>query len=319
MEHTGVGTIKLFNSFTTIESGSPRYVIQIGRSGDYLYWSGSAWIISDETYNQANDVTTFNSNCGSLSVDGEKYGQFMIIFPDTNIQCIVDELTTNMNVDIGYPTDNPYLEINAEFRSDSIQSFIESSIKSGNDEIKYIFIQDSEYYWYDESVLDFVVSDGSYDQANTVTEIQDVLPAFEGIAYSYSIRIFLHSDDSTTTPQLDILTIGYDLAGEEPDEIYLCEVVFDEFQTDADPDIQEIIIELVNDPVKYKDNIILRRERYVKTPNINGRITQKLADTSNMALDNRNREQRYKVLIGTKTYYINVPEQALAYFWDLIV
>lgn len=318
-EHAGLGTIISFDEFNTVETGEPRYTVQIGRSGDYLYFNGAVWAISDGTYDQANIVSVFNANISSLDVMGETYGQFQIHFHDTNDLDAVSTLEAVVTVNTGYPTTNPYLELNTSIRADSLISIIETATKSGSDEVKYIFIQNSDYIWYDSTLGDFTASDGTYAQSNSASELQAILPAFSDLTYDYGMRIFLHSDDGTTTPELDTLALTYDLAGDDPDDIYLCEVVFDLFQTDADADTQDIIIELVNDPVQYKDNVIIRKERYTKTPNINGRVTQKLAETINMALDRRGREQRYKIKIGSKTYYINVPEQSLAYFWDLVV
>lgn len=319
LEHIGQGEILSFNTMTTVETGSPRYTIQIGRSGDYLYYNGVMWAISDGSYSQSNDITTFNNNLSSLNVLGELYGQFKITFSDSNDQSLVSNLDAEVTENGDYYT-NSYLEVNTIIRADSLISMLEDSTKLGSDEVKYILIQNSNYLWFDSNVMSFVASNGTYSESNTVAELQAVLPAFNEQEYDYSLRIFLHSDDGSTTPELDTVTLSYDVAGEQPDSISLCEVVFDIFQTDADPDTQSITIKLLNDPVKYKNNIVIRREVYEEIPNqTTGRISVKLVETVNMELDKKGVEQVYLVTIGNITYKINVPNQSLAYFWDLIV
>ena len=215
MEKTGDGTIKLFNSLTSAYTGSPRILLEIGRSGDKLYWDGDSWEISDETYDQATDPVTFNTNCDSLDIDGEIYGQFIIVFPDSNILSSFDELTANMNVDIGYADDNPYIEPNTTFRADGLAGFTEVSTKSGSDKIKHILKKNSIWYYHDGN--DWVESNETYAQANTAAEIETYKADFltEGYGKNIKLRSFLHSDDGSTTPALDTITISYNFSGDE--------------------------------------------------------------------------------------------------------
>ena len=106
MEDTNPGTIQLFNAFTTTETGTPRYTLQIGRSGNYLYWNGSAWVTSNNTYAQANTAAVFNTNAPSLPVSGEIYGQFKMLFDDSNTISSVSDLNANMTIQ-EYSTSNP--------------------------------------------------------------------------------------------------------------------------------------------------------------------------------------------------------------------
>lgn len=214
MQHTGDGTIKLFNSFSTTETGTPRYTLQIGQSGNYLYWNGSTWTVSDGTYEQANDSSVFNTNCGSLPVNGEEYGQFKIIFPDSNTISSVSELTANMNVDIGYLTTNPTIETVSSFRSDELVNYLETSTKTGSDEIKAVLKKNGVSYYHNG--ISWVTSDNTYTQSNTATEILTYISTFTTIGVNIKIKWFLHSADGTTTPYLDNIYIEYDFSGELP-------------------------------------------------------------------------------------------------------
>jgi hypothetical protein len=207
MEHSDVGTIKLFNSFSTTESGSPRYTLQIGRSGDYLYWNGSAWVVSDGSYAQANTATTFNSNCASLDVDEENYGQFKIHFPESNTQSYVDELTANMNVDIGYTTDAQKITVNTTFKGSELLTFLETATKPANTECKYTIEVDGQEKHYSGGLQD---SDGTYAQANTANEISTNIADFVTTRSTIRLYTFLYTSDDQVRPEIDINTITYD-------------------------------------------------------------------------------------------------------------
>lgn len=307
MEHVGDGSINLFNSFATTETGTPKYTLQIGRSGNYLYWNGLAWVLSDGTYSQANDETTFNTNCGSLPVDGEKYGQFKIIFPDSSTQSSVSELTANMNVDNGYVTTNPCIITLEEFYTDKIYDFIETSSFSGNDNIKYNLKKGSKWYYYNG--LTWTESNGTYSQSNTENEIENNKGTFTDEAIRTALKIFLHSGNGSTSPELSNVKINYDFAGIQHESIHLTEFWFDIFQTDSNAGEKIITLELAREAVKYKTRTVIEKEIYTLTINDSGRVTKKIADTENMEEFNDGIEMYYILKIGNKIYYINIPEQ----------
>ena len=60
-------------------------------------------------------------------------------------------------------------------RSDLLESFTESSTKTGSDEIKYILSKDSIQYFYSGS---WIVSDGTYIESNTASEISAQISTF---------------------------------------------------------------------------------------------------------------------------------------------
>jgi hypothetical protein len=216
MEHTGDGTIKLFNSLSTIENGTPRILLEIGRSGNKLYWNGSAWVVSDETYAQATGLTVFNTNCSTLPVNGEKYGQFTIIFPDSNTVNSISELTANLNVDIGYLTTNPTISPYTGFRTDGLEDWVETVTKTGDDNIKRMIKLNSDYYY----LLDGEWTIGSLLYVNSMT-ISEILAEkesllTEGYGKTFIPITFLHSDDGTTTPYLDTDIITYNFSGNSP-------------------------------------------------------------------------------------------------------
>jgi len=209
MEHSGDGTITAFNTFATTESGSPRVTLDIGQSGDDLYWSGSAWGISDGTYAQATDAVTFNTNCGSLPVSGENYGQFKIYFTDSNTQSSVSELTANMDIEL-YSTTNPTITFTETIRSDGVESFVESASISGSDNIKYT--HNGKYI----TGGAWATSDGIYSQSSVVSDNNTYASDLTTIPTTIETVVFLHSENGLTTPTLTSLTTTYSFAGAAP-------------------------------------------------------------------------------------------------------
>lgn len=316
MEHTGEGTIKLFNSFSTTEIGSPRYTLQIGRSGNYLYWNGSAWVISDGTYNQANDAITFNTNCGSLDVDGEDYGQFKIIFPDSNTQSKVDELTANMNVDIGYLTTNPTIEMITGFRTDDLERFTETSTKTGSDEIKYILKKGSSWYYWTGTA--WAVSDGTYTQSNTASEIETNKASFVDESTECYVKLFLHSDDGTTSPEIDNLQIDFSYAGETPDTLNKCLVWGYTFDGEGNPLTDVIKIRLNKYIVQYGDySSVLKNDDIEVTPDDTGYWEVELIENENMVSPDAE-DVKYIFDFGdTNVFEKTVPNESTKAYNDL--
>jgi hypothetical protein len=207
MEHTGDGSILAFNSFDTTEVNTPRYTIQIGRSGNYLYWNGLEWVTSNGTYSQANDESTFNTNCEELPVSGEKYGQFKIIFTGSNSLSSVSELTANMNVNNGYLTTDPYLKIITKIRTNDLLEVLSSITKVGSDEIKIILTKnDIPYFWNGTS---WIIGSLDYAHSNTVTDVNTNCITFVENGTDIYIYVFFHSATGSTTPDIDYLTLNY--------------------------------------------------------------------------------------------------------------
>ena len=307
MEHVGDGTIKLFNSFSTTRQGTPHFTLQIGRSGNYLYWTGSAWAVSDGSYTQSNDSDTFNAHCTTLPVAGEKYGQFKIIFPDSNTISDVDTLTANMNVDNGYVTTNPTIESISSFWHDELIEFLATITATGNDAVKFIIKKAGAWYYWNGSA--WVESDGTYSQSNTYDEIDDNAESFTDVAVLTYVKMFLHSDDGTTYPEIDLLSINYDFAGDTPEEIHLTELWFDVFQTDADIATDTITIQLAKSVVKYKNRTMIAKEIHTLSIAEDGRVQIDIADTENMNEYSDGVEMYYILKIGSdKIYHLNIPE-----------
>lgn len=218
--HTGIGTILDFTEFETVEANDPRYTIQIGRSGNYLYWDGAAWSVSNGTYAQATAATDFSDNVASLDIDGEIYGQFKIYFADSKNQAYVDTLTATVSEIIGYPTDNPTIAVNSSFRTSNILDIEDTTTITGSDEVKYVFNVSGQNRWVDgASAAD---SNGTYAESNTLEEMLVDIENIVNTRKSVYPIVFLHSEDGQSTPELDLISITYNAAIGDPTGLILC-------------------------------------------------------------------------------------------------
>jgi len=111
-----------------------------------------------------------------------------------------------------YYTDNPVIQpIYGAFYDDDLYSFAEVSTVTGSDAIKYQVSNNGyEWYYYDSS--NWVTATGGYTggQVNTAAEINTNLATFMSTVDTtgeFYYRAYLHSDDGTTTPQLDRVDI----------------------------------------------------------------------------------------------------------------
>lgn len=221
MEYTGPGTMIAAQAFTTIESGLPRYTVQVDRSGDDLYWDGSAWVVSDGTYAQATDAETANANAPAVPCVGAIYGQFKLYFPDSDTISDVDN-TILLLTGQAYPVDNPTIKPASAINADSFDSYSETVIKAGSDDIKNVVEIDGQNKYWNGSAW---VNSAGYAQSNSESDSMDNASALD-ITLGVELRTVwhIHSENGMTTPALDLATLGYDFFGPPDTKPETCEV-----------------------------------------------------------------------------------------------
>lgn len=315
MEHTGDGTIVSFTSLVTTESGTPKYTLQIGRSGNYLYWNGSAWATSDGSYTQSTDAATFTAQGGSLPVSGEIYGQFRIHFPDSNTINDIDELTANMIVEL-YSTSNPTIQPSAIISMEALEGFTETATKTGSDEVKYVLYKNNAPYYYNSG---WVTSNETYSQANTAAEIETNKTTFTTTGVNFTWKAFLHSDNGQTTPDLDNVAVTYDFFS-SAETINKCIVYGYMYKADGSADTTSFKVRLSANAIKYGAYSSMADDEITITPNSSGYWEQELVETANMPDDvyyefvftNSVNRVPTETLISK-----NVPNESTKAFWEL--
>lgn len=202
------GTFLSATSFSATDSNAPRYTVQIGQSGTYLYWNGSAWVASDGSYAQANPASVLNANAPALDVEGELYIQIRAHFESSNVLQSVDSLSLSILETVGYSTDAQRVKAIERFTAGELTSFIEAASAPVGAHVRYILeIDSSQFYWNGTS---FSRSNGSFAQANTAEELHDnILKAMDREHYVRLIAL-LKTDDNSETPELTSSTFEYD-------------------------------------------------------------------------------------------------------------
>lgn len=310
MEYTGAGTLIAVTNFVTSFGGSPRLALQIGQSGDWLYWDGAQWTDNDDTYAQANDPATFAANVATLPVTGEIYGQFKIYFTDTNTQGTFEDLVITLTAQI-YSIDNSYLDINSRWYMDKLEAISAVKTVTGSDEVKLALKKGTQFYYILGGVL--TESDGTYSQSTTVEDWETYKALFTSVKTYIGVRIFLHSNDGTTTPSIDTLTIQYSYAGETPDTINTCLVWYDGYKDGGDVNLRPIKIYSINSHIKYKNVTKIFKEERTVYPDSTGYWEIELVENENME---GNQGYVFEWDKNDKSYLI-VPDQETANINDL--
>ena len=208
--HAGAGQILSLDGLVTTEVGIPHYTFELN-GGDHLYWSGSAWVTSNDTYAQANNSAIANANLPTFPVPvGATLLHVHVYFPDGNTQASVDDLTVTHTGNTIFNITNPTIVPNTSVSQDALLSFLATLTAAGLDAVQFTLqVDGQEKYWNGSAWVD---ADGTYAQTNDLATIQANLAAFTDRGDLVPV-IYLHSDDGSTTPDIDNIEISFDFYG----------------------------------------------------------------------------------------------------------
>lgn len=213
------GTIYSLDSFTEMGQNDPRYTLSID-GVDWYYWNGSNWVVSDETYAQANVDSDIDANIGQFEDDVTvpdpwQNVYLQIHFTDSDLRQQVNTVTVGYTADDAYPTTGPTIVPNSGVEADELCSFIEDATVSGSDIIRWVLRFDSTDYWWNGAA--WAVADGTLGQTNTAAEIHANAMSWD-ISSGGSIRPIARpvSDDGSTTPSLTSVEFEYSFFISDP-------------------------------------------------------------------------------------------------------
>lgn len=211
--YTGLGNIIALNSGTVTEVGAPRFIF------NSQYWNGSAWVSSDGTYAQSNDLATASANFATF-VPGGNTITWSVIFPDTNTQSSVEDLNI-VYTGQHYATEGTLLT-NSSFIARDITAFQATETIPANTAIKYAIEVNGTNKYHNGSA--WVDSDGTNAQANTLAEIQANIDNLISLNSTIKILIVLTSTSQQATPEIDLISVTYDFGALEPSPPTQCQV-----------------------------------------------------------------------------------------------
>lgn len=196
--YSGTGSLQTFTAFSVTDTGSPRYIL------NGSYWNGSAWVASDDSYSQANSEADVNTNIGSLTASDSLVVK--VVTPTGGTQATADDVSVTYTGQI-YPTDTPTIEATTQFGSSALATFAETTTTPGSDAVQYVLVvDDQDRYWDGAAWAD---SNGTYAQSNPATTINTNAATAISSRSEMNVKAFLSSDDGSTTPELDLVSITH--------------------------------------------------------------------------------------------------------------
>lgn len=160
-----------------------------------------------------------------------------------------------------YPTTNPTIEMTTGFNLETLEGFIETSTKTGSDEIKYVLKKGNDWYYY--SAGNWIITTGdNYTESNTAGTINAVKATFTDTGIESKVKLFLHSANGSTTPEIDQLEVDYNYYAGEPTLPATCIVFGYCFDESSNPvEGAKIEIYLTNNPAIYNNNLVIIFEK----------------------------------------------------------
>lgn len=203
--YTDVGALVALTNTTMTEVGSPKYTIEDA------YHNGTAWVVSNGTYGQANDLSTVVANLATLSVSGETVLSWSVVFPDSNILSSVDDLSITYTGQkyntLGHL--EPVLPINVQSLLDYDHNALD---ETGNAYTRVILKIDNQLTYWNGAA--WVNSDGTELQSNTLADVTaNVGSLVFGSNSTVFVRWLLISSADNETPLLQNSIIEFDFGG----------------------------------------------------------------------------------------------------------
>lgn len=321
-DEVNVGGNGLFSvsSFTETATVTPpdsiKYVLSKDGGVTWLYWSGSAWVASSG-FGQSNTLAQLNANIAAFDFVPNRIMVMAYLHSDTgNTTPSLDEFQVNYEP-AQYPLDNPDIVTNTDFSGTSICGFSEFVSKSGNDNIKYQVVVDGINKWWNGA--NWTTATG-YSQTNTAGEIQGngatILPGTSNS--SFKIRVFIHSDDGTTTPSIENIALCYEFLSPPIDPPSRC-IVSGTFQNSlGQPEESVKVSAVINAPAEVDlKNIRIPNTPVTTTTNQLGQWNLDLVRSSEYDPD-----RTYTITFQKRGYEnshtITVPDQPTAEINDLV-
>lgn len=187
------------------------------------YWNGSVWAASSNTYATSMPSADWIANYASFPSGQLSTGVTIKIFTDNSSNQMSNSATSFTINEREYSIANPSVIETAQITTDGLISLdqVPNPPYSGSDLVKYVFNKDGvDYYWNSTA---WVVSSG-YAQSNTFAEINTNIAAWNLIAgtLAMKLKIYLHSNDGSTTPLITSNTVTYNNFGGLSQTIPIC-------------------------------------------------------------------------------------------------
>jgi len=196
-----------------------------------------------------------------------------------------------------FPIDNPTISPKSTIRMSDINSFSSNIIATGSDEIRGVITEGGQDKYWNGSIW---ADSSNYNETNTISDINTNLSSLVITGSSLiGYKLYLHSDDGSTTPEVEDVDLTYDLnVTIEENEC----IVFGTI-TDVSVDVESAVIRGYLDKPFFRSNNLISVDKTVQT-DIDGFFEISLIETETTG-DKLNIDIDYTLVDGTqkkKTY-----------------
>lgn len=252
------------------------------------FTTGANRVFIDGTQHGVTETTTLtrSANIGILRIGRSPYlsavsnysVKHIVIF--NTVQHTSDYTPTDWSEIPQYSPTDPYLDINSRWYMDELEAISAVKTITGSDQVKIALKKGTQFYYISGGVL--TESDGTYSQSITIEDWETYKALFTSVKIYVGVRVFLHSNDGSTTPSIDTLTIQYSYAGESPDTVNTCLVWYDGYKDGGDANLKPIKIYSINSHIKYKNQTRIFKEERTIYPDSTGYWEIELVENENM-------------------------------------
>lgn len=270
--YSGLGTFQAYTSLAVTDDSVPVYTL------NGLYWNGSAWVTSNNSAAQANTVAAINTNIATLPFSSTL--QVKAVFPPGPVQGTLSSLTVTYTGQ-GYPTDAPAIGPLTPLTAVAVTEFTPMATTPDSTHVNYYFgLGGVNYYWNGSA---WVVSDGSYMESNTASDITTNLATLpiSGGAFVVPFAL-LYTPDGLSTPSITSLAVTYEYFAPAPPSPNVC-TVYGYIVDESDAPVQGAIVTIRN-PVTYINaGVIVAQGQFTATSDVDGYFSMQLIETASLS------------------------------------
>ena len=206
-DYVGLGNLQGFVDFVTAQDSN----IKFNLNG--MYWTGSNWSASDDSYSEMSNSTDINDNIQTLPISDSLLIKLRTT-SNNNSSEFINSLAINY---LGQEFDktNPEIIELAGVTTDALAPFnlagdifVADITEPANTDVRFLLNFRGELKWFDG--VDWVVSSGNILETNTAEEINNNYSSLDlSDGGALKVRSYLVSSDGLSTPILRTITFGY--------------------------------------------------------------------------------------------------------------
>lgn len=178
-----------------------------------------------------------------------------------------------------FPTDNPTIKSSNSFFMSELADFDATIVEPGSDEVRFVMVVNNVDKWWNGSAW---ANSSSYSESNTVAEISTNALSLLTDLQPLAAKAFLHSDDGSTTPELDDVTVDFNSEGASADAPNECLVTGTVFTNQGSPAEGTNITAQLIMPFQYDSESVITQNLFTTVADSNGDWSISLVENENM-------------------------------------